>query len=54
MVKDMQLPFTCHKLGSHQAAKLEIILNPPNCGARIIGDKMTGLSDLAYSPLLCS
>jgi hypothetical protein len=39
MVKNMQLPFACNQLGCNQTAKLKIVLNPPNRGARIVGSK---------------
>ena len=52
MVKNMQLPFACHQLGCHQTAKLKIVLNPPNCGARIPRGESTVLVGLRYFELL--
>jgi hypothetical protein len=52
MVENMQLPFACHQLGCYQTAKLKIILNPPNRGARIPRSESTVLVGLRYFELL--
>ena len=52
MVENMQFPFACHQLGCHQTAKLKIVLNPPNRGARIPRTESTVLVGPYYFELL--